>query len=126
MKNIVYLLVLLAIGCQNNQTSDITLNDGQKWQVNREMALHFEAMEADIAKFQTGDDLAELQSRLKTNISDLTTKCTMKGQAHDELHKWLVPFIDEVNAMQTDNPTGAIEKLRGQFDNYHLYFVSES
>ena len=104
----------------------LSLNDEQKWIVNREMGSHFEAMESDIRNFIPSDDIVALQSRLQDNISQLTSKCTMKGQAHDELHKWLVPVIKTVETMDVQNPEEIIETLKEQFETYHLYFELES
>lgn len=127
-KNFVYicLAMIAAIGCQKPAVeADVIASDhGKKWQVNHEMAVHIEAMETDIANFKTGDDLTVLQTRLKNNISELTSKCTMTGQSHDELHKWLLPFIETVNSMEEQGPKAFVENLKVQFENYHRYFES--
>jgi len=126
-KHVVYicLAMFVAFGCQKPvKTDEIASDNGKKWLVNPEMALHFEAMEAEITNFKSGEDIAMLQSRIKNNIAEVTATCTMKGQSHDELHKWLVPFIETVNAMQDQDPQATIKNLSEQFKNYHLYFES--
>lgn len=126
MKNLIYsfLILLAAAGCQKSasEPAEIELDNGKKWQVNTEMAAHIEAMETDVANYRSGDDITQLQTSLKENISQLSSKCTMEGKAHDELHKWLVPFIETVNEMQEENPDSSIKKLGNRFGNYHYYF----
>ena len=124
-KHILYfcLMIFIAIGCQKTgETAEISTDDGKKWLVNPEMARHFEAMEADVSSFKSDDNIITLQSRLKDDIAQLTSKCTMEGQSHDELHKWLVPFIETVNVMHDQDPADVIDNLTNQFENYHTYF----
>jgi hypothetical protein len=39
-----------------------------------------------------GRDHATLATDIEDNLGRLATDCTMEGKAHDELHKWLMPF----------------------------------
>ena len=85
-------------------------------------------MENDVASFK-GSELAEyisLSEKLKNNIDLLTSNCTMKGQAHDELHKWLLPYIDLVNAFSEAKSGADSEKLfqdvKNSFVTFNQYF----
>jgi hypothetical protein len=50
----------------------------------------------------------------------------MQGQAHDELHKWLVPFIELVNDFANyEDETVAkhqIKKMASTFEAFNAYF----
>jgi hypothetical protein len=50
----------------------------------------------------------------------------MSGMAHDELHKWLVPYITEVNALsEAENETearNAYVKIQDSFKTFNQYF----
>ncbi|MFD1550778.1 hypothetical protein DNU06_05740 [Putridiphycobacter roseus] len=74
----------------------LVLNQGKKWQVNPEMMQHVKSMEADIKSYADKNlsTYSELGKKLNGHIRGLTSSCTMKGQSHEELHKWLLPFID--------------------------------
>jgi hypothetical protein len=125
----VLLIVTFTIGCQNepesshaNMEGPIVLDDGNKWEVPAEMMKHIKTMEFD-AKFFNDSTLqghAALAGKLKATLDELTSNCTMKGQGHDELHKWLLPHIDNVDAyMQMtnlDSATAKLEEIKASFD----------
>lgn len=50
----------------------------------------------------------------------------MKGQAHDELHKWLLPYIDLVNLFsETKNKQelqAQLKKIQVSFLTFNQYF----
>lgn len=76
----------------------IVLNDGKKWIVVPEMMAFIRNMENGVIEFSTkenstSEEYKQLALLIDENIRELISNCTMEGQAHDELHKWLVPFI---------------------------------
>lgn len=130
MKNIFSIvtlsLTLLAISCTNQtesndssnslkNTYNIELVNNEKWEVNKEMMIHIKNMESDIevSSNQSNPNYEELGSQLDENIGLLTSNCTMTGKAHDELHKWLLPFIDLVKDL---NATDSKEVQQESFD----------
>ena len=51
----------------------------------------------------------------------------MKGQSHDELHKWLLPHIKLIKELETAEsgatpPQAVIAQLRASFQSYNTYF----
>ena len=145
-KIVLLCLSILTVSCKNNSDGkietevssvaqehahgdeEIQLNQGQKWKVDAEMLSIIRAMENDVASFK-GSELAEyisLSEKLKNNIDLLTSNCTMKGQAHDELHKWLLPYIDLVNAFSEAKNGADTEKLfqdvKNSFVTFNQYF----
>jgi hypothetical protein len=84
---------------QHSDTEAIQLNKGKKWKVDDNMMLHIRNMEKDVMNFNSENNKKYplLANKLKSNIDLLTSNCTMKGEAHDELHKWLVPYIELVD-----------------------------
>lgn len=109
---------------EHDETEDIVLNNGEKWVVDAEMMVHIRNMEKDIEAFKTSEEknYSVLASQLESNIELLTSNCTMEGQAHDELHKWLIPYIETVEAFSesTKNNTGAAAQL----EYIEKYFVT--
>ncbi len=83
---------------QKEETIHIDLNNGKKWEVVPKMMLIIRSMEAEINNFKGSNlnQFAALATTLSAKITELTSNCTMQGKAHDELHKWLVPFIEKV------------------------------
>ena len=71
------------------------LND-KKWDVDKPMMAHIQHIKNDVIQFNGNslDDHKNLSAKIDENLGLLTSNCTMKGQAHDELHKWLLPFLE--------------------------------
>lgn len=151
MNKLFYLLIILVVllyGCNNtaeqevsdtkesiphaehehDETKDIVLDNGEKWVVDAEMMIHIRNMEKDIEAFKTSEEknYNVLASQLESNIELLTSNCTMEGQAHDELHKWLIPYIETVEAFsESTKDNGAAEQLeyiKKYFVTFNQYF----
>ena len=73
----------------------LELNEGKKWGVAKPMMVHMRNLEESVRDFdrKPGRDHAVLATEIQENLGRLVTNCTMKGKAHDELHKWLMPFL---------------------------------
>jgi hypothetical protein len=90
---------------------------------------HVRNMESDLNVFenQDGKDYQSLAVKLENNIELLTSSCTMTGKAHDELHKWLIPYIDRVdqltNAKNDEEAGVTYRKIQVSFKTFNTYFV---
>jgi hypothetical protein len=73
----------------------LELNDGKKWVVDKPMMANIRSMEKAVHDFDgaAGRDHVVLATTIQDDLGRLVTNCTMKGKAHDELHKWLMPFL---------------------------------
>lgn len=109
---------------QHSESEAIQLNNGEKWKVDDNMMLHIRNMEKDVIKFdkENGANYSLLAENLKANIELLTSNCTMKGKAHDELHKWLVPFIELVDAFSKDKSANQYTEMKHSFLTFNQYF----
>lgn len=107
----------------DDESEAIELNNGEKWQVDANMITHIRNMENDVVSFAKVEqkDYKSLSEKLQSNIDLLTSNCTMKGKAHDELHKWLLPYIDLVKELsEAKNETEATK----QFENIQISFTT--
>ena len=107
----------------NAEIQTIELNNGEKWEVDTNMITHIRNMENDVISFAKVEqkDYKSLSEKLQSNIDLLTSNCTMKGKAHDELHKWLLPYIDLVKELsEAKNETEATK----QFENIQISFTT--
>lgn len=118
---------------QNNHHHDdeseaIELNNGEKWKVDANMITHIRTMENDINHFANVEqkDFKSLAEKLQANIDLLTSNCTMTGQAHDELHKWLLPYMDLVDELSVAEDKIEAEKqfqeIQSSFKTFNHYF----
>ena len=111
--------------------STVELNNGAKWVVVPDMMKFIRNMENDVLNFSKIShtdisDYSKLGMSLKQNIDSLTSNCTMEGKPHDELHKWLLPFIDLVDEFNTSTE---LEKAKNEyvmivesFKTFNIYF----
>ncbi len=114
---------------QHDEESEvIELNNGEKWKVDANMITHIRNMENDVNSFAKVEqkDYKSLSEKLQSNIDLLTSNCTMKGKAHDELHKWLLPYIDMVKELsEAKDETEAskqFENIQFSFTTFNQYF----
>lgn len=134
MKKVQHLILMIVgmtfiIACNtNHQKEDIKLNNGEKWVVNSEMKPHIEKGNALLNEFisKQEKDYQNLAESLKEQNNALIKSCTMKGESHDELHKWLHPHIELVDklskASTMDEAEVTIAELENSFKVYHDYF----
>jgi Skp family chaperone for outer membrane proteins len=131
----IYYLILMIVGmtfitaCNSNPPkSDINLNNGERWIVNSEMKPHIEKGSQLIDKFLSDDEknYQKLAENLKEQNNALIKSCTMKGESHDELHKWLHPHIDLVkklsDASSWHDAEPIISELNNSYEKYNNYF----
>ncbi|MBK6374351.1 MAG: hypothetical protein WAU12_07465 [Saprospiraceae bacterium] len=112
----------------HHNEESIGLNNGNKWKVDTNMMTHIRNMEMDINTLEVKNtkEYAELAIKFEHNIELLTSNCTMEGQAHDELHKWLLPYIDlssEFSECKTlDKYAEIFQKIKSSFITFNTYF----
>lgn len=112
----------------DDESEAIELNKGEKWKVDANMLTHIRNMENDVVSFANVEqkDFKSLAEKLQTNIDLLTSNCTMKGKAHDELHKWLLPYIDLVKefseAKDETEASKQYENIQTSFTTFNQYF----
>lgn len=106
----------------------LELNNGEKWEVNEEMRPHVAAEEEILKNYKSSDstDYKALADELVKENSNLINSCTMKGENHEELHKWLHPhmeLLDELGkSASNDQAEKVISKLEKSFEIFHQYF----
>ncbi|MCC6702648.1 MAG: hypothetical protein IT221_14045 [Fluviicola sp.] len=107
---------------------DLKLDGENKWLVDPEMMVAIRKMETEINNFE-GDLMDEFKNHAETIselIGDLTSNCTMKGEAHDELHKWLLPFIDLndelIKSNSNDKSSELVTKQKEEIKLFNTYF----
>ncbi|WMJ73616.1 hypothetical protein RCC89_10645 [Cytophagaceae bacterium ABcell3] len=112
----------------NTHKEDIKLNDGKKWKVNEEMASHIEFSEELVKNYiKSGEkDYLNLARELNESKKNLVSSCTMKGEAHDNLHTWLHPYIgllQKLEASKNENTAQeTVLEIEEAFKTYRRYF----
>lgn len=114
---------------QHDEQKDvIKLNHGEKWSVNPEMSPYILESETILNNYTEtkSNNYKQLAEQLTDKNSGLVNSCTMKGESHDELHKWLHPHMELIeslsNAENSETAQALILELQKSFETYHKYF----
>jgi hypothetical protein len=59
-----------------------------------------------------------LKDSLQVEFKTIFQKCTMKGEAHDQLHNFLIPVKKELDQLSVEN----IDELTKYLKTYSNYF----
>lgn len=111
MKTKILSLLLISIfffSCKTDKKESVVLKpneftniqievlNGEKWVVDRPMMKIIQDIKKEVVQFngETLKDYKTLSNKITEHLNVLTSSCTMTGQGHDELHKWLLPFLD--------------------------------
>ena len=115
----------------HDEQEAIVLDNGKKWVVVPEMMTFIKNIENEMVDFYKNENpnfenYQTLSITIEKNLEELTSNCTMTGQAHDELHKWLVPFLDlSADFVEVENEEEAravYQKIKESFNEFNTYF----
>jgi hypothetical protein len=113
---------------EEQSAMEIELNNGAKWKVNPEMMVHVRASEGLVDSYINAPqkDHEALAKELNTTVGLLTKSCTMQGKSHDELHKWLHPYMglikDLGNAKSDEEADQIVTTIQASFVIFNQYF----
>jgi hypothetical protein len=112
----------------HNNPLSIHLIDGQKWLVNDEMKPYVSTGAKLVNDFvnQNRQDYAVLAKEIGEQNQLLIKSCTMEGESHDELHKWLHPHLELVKALEKSRDQAQsdslVQALVASYNAYSQYF----
>jgi hypothetical protein len=99
----------------------VSLNDGKKWKANAETTEGINKMTGYINALPAEPSLENyhsLKTALETEFNLIIEKCTMTGEAHEQLHHYLIPLRESIEHLGSED----ISKCRSSLDaiNSHL------
>lgn len=107
------------------ESQSIELDNGQKWKVNAEMIPYVLDAEKALSQYDNVNYKA-LAKQLEDKNQGLIKSCTMVGQSHEELHKWLNPhikLIEKLSSASNDHDANeVVAEINKSFETYKLYF----
>jgi hypothetical protein len=112
----------------NSWKGIIETNNGSKWQANAETNEGIEKMQELVKTHSTSSlkNYYQLASNLNTVKNKVVKECSMKGASHDNLHVWLLPLIDKIEALSEVKTMEDAEKLKHSIEEninaYSAYF----
>lgn len=101
----------------------VQLDNGKKWKANAETIEGVNKMQAILRNGMVAKaEPSALYDPLLKEFQTIFEKCTMKGEAHNQLHNYLVPVknsLDKIKGNATDvQPLNDLDKHLATFTNY--------
>ena len=108
---------------QHPQTPAVSLDNGKRWKANPETTEGIANMRALIENFpQSGQTKAQLKDALEAEFQMIFQKCTMTGEAHEQLHNYLIPLHKMLSAMNGKSTDAEITAMHDHLLMYEEYF----
>lgn len=142
LKGIFLLLLFSACGNSTYNSNEIDAQENQetlkegivmpltggRWESNAETSQGISNMQ-DLLKDFSGQQTLEsydlLQNQLETEFAGILKNCTMKGEAHDRLHDYLMPiktYFNDLQSNDTSKAKNAYDNLVDHLAHYTAYF----
>ena len=109
---------------QQETTDSVVLDNGKKWIANPETTEGIENMKVIAAEaMATHQSASVFLPDLEHELNTIFEKCTMTGEAHEQLHHFLVPLKKQLENLGTSQ-AGEVEtqSLIQYLDTYSRYF----
>ena len=108
---------------------ELSLNNGAKWKSDEPTYRSMSLMEAKLIDFTKNNsepseaEYRELGTALSGITQEIINKCSMKGEAHEQLHNVLVPMLSNVGNIKNagDKATGKLN-VKALNDALVLFF----
>jgi len=108
----------------------ITLNNGELWLANPETTEGIQKMKKRMSLFNDSDNLEAyviLKAGIEEDFTELFEKCTMKGEAHNQLHNYLFPILELFDGLESSDLVvckKSFSELNIHLNEYSNYFKS--
>lgn len=108
--------------------NDIKLDNGSKWDANLETTEGVNKMLASVkaSDSKTVEDYHTLASKLNDDKNVVVKKCTMEGPSHDNLHVFLHPLIEKIEALgkvaTVEEGSQVTASIKENLEGYYNYF----
>ena len=100
----------------------VVLDNGKKWAANPETNQGIEAMIQLINNISPNENAEKLKTSLENEFQTIFQKCTMKGEAHEQLHNYLLPLKEKLNGINSPLDTAKINEIKIYLSEYQNYF----
>lgn len=130
MKNIILILLTICFIAGNARSQEkLTLNNGNKWKVDRPTAANVAALKTLIKQSIASPKLISYRqtgTELQKGINKMIRECRVKGADHQALHHWLEPLIEQVAALNkakdVQNAAKNYEAVTNRLKLFDRYF----
>lgn len=104
----------------------VQLNDGERWEANAATVEGIENQTEMVESFDPSRQSYDtLQSELRDEFGLIFKNCTMKGEAHEQLHNYLLPLMELFGKLTLEDREDALGKIKEHLSRFDTYFVRE-
>ena len=109
---------------------DVKLNNGAKWEANVETTNGIGLMlgsVGDMPAQPTIEDFRALHKTLNVRFQTILQQCTMRGEAHNQLHNYLMPLkekMDLLSSADLDTCKKMLPELKEYIMKYSHFFFT--
>ena len=104
------------------ETPSVTLDNGLRWKANPETTTGIANMSAILQAFDPASRNANtLKAALEEEFSLIFERCTMEGEAHNQLHNYLIPIHHALREFD-GNAAHDREAMATHLATYTTYF----
>ena len=113
------------------QPAALSLNNGEPWEANPETTAGIVNMGDLTGRFVERTDpqaYKNLQAGLQKEFKEIVANCTMKGEAHNQLHHYIMPLQGHIEGLSAENLPDAeasLDELKAHLAIYPEYFKTE-
>lgn len=110
---------------ESKTNQKLVLNNGKKWNANAETTNGILAMQKIVSDYASGNKTpkTKMGTELQKELDGIFQQCTMKGEAHGQLHHYLVPLIEMVDATKDKEISDQqLKNLQAHLNKYNQYF----
>lgn len=121
-------LLLLSLLILSPLCKALLAEEHARYRIAPSMLVHLRHLESTInaASPETLMEHRKVAEVLQDDLGKLMASCSMKGEAHDALHNWLVPFMKTVQnygaKQKPEELTAGLDKLRRAFKDFNTRF----
>lgn len=145
IKLVLFLLAIISIGsCQRNKedktskeaiainpvsekhtetVAKVRLNKGQLWKANPETTEGITTLQKIILESGEEQRASILKEKLNFEFALIFKKCTMKGEAHNQLHNYLIALKLKINNLEDSNKAEMKKDINAYLEQYPLFFI---
>lgn len=105
-------------------SSTVQLDNGEKWEANPETNEGIENMLTLVHDQQPrkNPNPEALKEDLTVEFNTILQKCTMTGEAHNQLHNYLLPLKEKIDQLGESNSGEQIEDIENYLKTYKNHF----
>lgn len=106
----------------------LQLDNGKLWEANLETTAGIDNMKLLIKSFTERENMeayAKVKQNLEKEFGTIIAKCTMTAEAHNQLHKYLIPMkdlFDGLAASDLETRKTSLNKINTHLEAYAKYF----